>query len=200
MGSNKQIISFFTLIFILLNINSFSQSKKEPVIALCQIIDGDTIIMMNIPEVFILSQPKFKNEAQRRRYTKLVRDIKKAYPYAKIAGAKLEYYYSILDTVNSEKKRDKIMKQAEEDIKAEFEGELQKLTVTQGLILLKLIYRETGRSSYELLKELRGAFPAFFWQQIARLFGSNLKMEYDPEGEDKAIEKIVKAIEQGYFK
>jgi len=71
------------------------------------------------------------------------------------------------------------------------------MTFSQGKILIKLVDRETGNSSYELVKELRGAFSAFFYQAFARIFGFNLKIKYDPEGEDREIETIVKMIETG---
>ena len=85
----------------------------------------------------------------------------------------------------------------EADLKAEFEGELKKLTIKQGIILVKLIDRETGATSYDLIKSLRGSFSAFIWQSMARLFGSNLKLEYDPYGEDYMIEEIVQQLESG---
>ena len=89
------------------------------------------------------------------------------------------------------------MKQAEDELQAEFGDDLRNLTISQGKILLKLVYRETGASSYDLVAELRGKFRAFFWQAFARIFGFNLKSGYDPEGEDADIEFIVKMIEAG---
>ena len=80
-----------------------------------------------------------------------------------------------------------------------FEKEVRKLTVSQGIILVKLIDRETGRTSYQVIKELKGNVTAFFWQGIARIFGNNLKTEYDPEGEDRVIEDIVLGIEAGFI-
>ena len=77
---------------------------------------------------------------------------------------------------------------------------MKKLTVNQGRILLKLIDRETGNTSYELVKELRGTISAVFWQTIARLFGSDLRAQYDPKGEDKLIERVVRMIETGQIK
>lgn len=82
----------------------------------------------------------------------------------------------------------------------DFGTELKKLTITQGRILLKLIDRETGDTSYELLKELRGSISAVFWQTIARIFGSDLKSQYDPKGDDFLIERVVKLIETGQIK
>ena len=89
------------------------------------------------------------------------------------------------------------MKQAEKELEEEFGDDLREFTFSQGKILIKLIYRETGSSSYDLIADLRGKFRAFFWQAFARLFGFNMRNEYDPEGEDAEIEFIVKMIEAG---
>ena len=82
-------------------------------------------------------------------------------------------------------------------IKNDFEKDLKNFSVSQGKVFTKLIDRETGHSSYELIKELRGSLKAFFWQNFALLFGQNLKSEYDPNGEDVVIESIVRQIEEG---
>jgi hypothetical protein len=105
---------------------------------------------------------------------------------------KMEKEFLELET---EKERKKYIKTIEKQLMDEFGNELKKLTITQGRLLLKLIDRETGSTSYILLQELRGNFSAVFWQAIARLFGSNLKSEYDPQGEDRIIERIVLLIE-----
>lgn len=81
----------------------------------------------------------------------------------------------------------------------EFEKEVKHLTVTQGIILVKLIDRETGRTSYQVIRELKGRFTAFLWQGIARIFGNNLKAEYDPDDKDRIIEDIVQGIEAGFI-
>jgi len=126
-----------------------------------------------------------------------MKNVKAAYPYARLAGIKLREYEEILSGVESEKEQRRIMKQAEDELQAEFGDDLRNLTISQGKILLKLVYRETGASSYDLVAELRGKFRAFFWQAFARIFGFNLKSGYDPEGEDADIEFIVKMIEAG---
>jgi hypothetical protein len=123
--------------------------------------------------------------------------VVKVYPYAKVAGQMLEYFDDTLQTFRSENKRKAYLKKVEEELKEEFGGELKKLTIKQGIILVKLIDRETGSTSYDLIKQLRGSFSAFIWQSLARLFGSNLKLEYDPYGEDALIEEIVVQIEAG---
>jgi hypothetical protein len=91
------------------------------------------------------------------------------------------------------------MKVAEKELKAQFEDQLKDLTMNQGRILLKLIDRETGNTSYQLVKDFRGGFQAFMWQGVARLFGNNMKAEYDPEGEDVMIERAIKLVEAGQF-
>ncbi len=99
----------------------------------------------------------------------------------------------------NEKSRAIYLKIVEKELKREFEEPLKDLSMNQGRILLKLIDRETGNTSYELVKDLRGGFQAFMWQSLARLFGSNMKSEYDPNGEDIMIERAIKLIEAGQF-
>ena len=161
------------------------------------IIDGDTLLLSSIEEVYIFPQRKFSSRRQLRRYRRLIRNVKKAYPYAKLAELKLDEISENLQRLETEKEKKDYVKQVEKEIKYEFEDELKKLTITQGRILIKLIDRETGDTSYELVKQLRGSFSAFFWQAIARLFGSNLKSEFDAAGEDRLINEIVILIENG---
>ncbi len=161
------------------------------------IIDGDTLLLSSIDEVYIFPMRKFKSEKDLRRYRRLIRNVKKAYPYAKLAKKKLDEIEANLLKLKTEKARKEYIKQVEKEIIDEYEDELKKLTITQGRILIKLIDRETGDTSYQLVKELRGSFSAFFWQALARLFGSNLKSEFDAQGEDKLINEIVILIENG---
>ena len=166
-------------------------------IALARVVDGDTMLVMYLPAVDIYGTIVFKNRRQAKKYGKLVKNVKKAYPFARLAGEKLEEYSLILAGATTQKEKKIIMKQAEADLKKEYGKDLRKLTITQGRILIKLIDRETGDTSYELVEDLRGSFVAFFWQSLARIFGHNLKANYDPEGEDKQIEQIVQMIEAG---
>jgi hypothetical protein len=128
---------------------------------------------------------------------KLKRDVLRAYPYARLAAAQLKFINDSISKISSEKAQRKFLKIHEKELKAQFEKDLKKLTITQGRILIKLIDRETGSTSYALVKELRGSLQAFFWQGLARLFGSNLKSEFDKLGEDQLIESIVQQIERG---
>lgn len=160
------------------------------------IYEGDTIPWICLGSVNISAERTFKNKKQAQRWSKLKRDVKKVYPYAILASAKLKEYNRIMAGM-PEMQRKVYMKKAEEDLKKEFEDELKKLTITQGRILIKLIDRETGNTSYDLVKDLRGSFQAFMWQSVARLFGSNLKSEYDADGDDKMIEDIIHLVEAG---
>ena len=164
-----------------------------------KIIDGDTVPLVEVKTAYVYPPHEFKRKRQRIRYSKLVYNIQKVYPYAKIAAIKLAEYQKVMDTITTKKGRKKFAKQAEKALQEEFGQEVRNFTFSQGKILIKLIYRETGNSSYELVKEIRGKFTAFIWQTLATLFGYNLKTGYDPNGEDKLIEEIVKLIDDGYF-
>jgi hypothetical protein len=161
------------------------------------VIDGDTIFVSTIKEVYILPVRKFKSKRDMRRYSRLVRNVKRVYPYAKLAKRKYDEVSAKLATLETEKQKRAYMNQVEDEIKIEFEGELKKLTISQGIILIKLIDREIGETSYDLLKELKGNFSAFFWQALARIFGHNLKSNFDANGDDKLINEIVMLIENG---
>lgn len=159
--------------------------------------EGDTIYVDVLDEVEVTAPMIFNSKKNAKRYSRLVRYVKKVYPYAKVAGIKMREYEKLLEKTPKKRERKKLMKQAEQELKTEFSDDLKKLTYMQGEILLKLIDRETQTSGYEVVKELRGGFRASFYQGFARLFGFNLKDRYDPEGRDREIEEIVLMIEQG---
>jgi hypothetical protein len=161
------------------------------------IFEGDTISYIPLKEVYVVKTKKFKSKKDERRYTRLVKYVKLVYPYAKLAGQKLRQYDVQLRAEPNDRARRKIMKKAEDELRAEYEGRLRSLTFTQGKILIKLLDRETNHSGYDLLKELRGTSSAVIWQGVGRLFGYNLKVKYDPLGEDRQIEQIVQLIEMG---
>lgn len=161
------------------------------------VVDGDTIAVMTLDEVYIWGNKLFRNSAEMRQWDRLVRNVKKAYPYARLAGIKFNEYNQKIANVKSEKVQKAMMKQAEDELEAQFGKELRDLTISQGKILLKLIDRQTNNSSYDIVKDFRGKFRAFFYQSFARIFSYNLKVKYDPLGEDADIERIVLMIESG---
>jgi hypothetical protein len=159
---------------------------------------GDTVYLASIPELVVRTPRKFKNAAEERQFWKLVYNVRKVYPYSKMAGRKLQELNDRYLTITSEKERQAYSKKAEEELIAEFEGELRKLTLTQGRILMRLVDRETGYTTFDIVKDFRGGVQAAFWQGVARVFGSNLKKNFDPSsGEDKMIERIIREIEDG---
>jgi hypothetical protein len=162
-----------------------------------EIIDGDTIFVTNLKEVFVYPPLEFDNWWKKRKYRRLVKNLKKVHPYSVLAGNMLQELNSEMLDLENEREQKQFLKSLEDSIRNEYEDELKKLTITQGRLLIKLIDRETGSTSYDLVKELRGTFSAVFWQTLARIFGSNLKTEYDPQGEDWLIEEIVVRIESG---
>jgi len=165
-----------------------------------KIENGDTIVLVNLDEITIPiapSPPVFETKREQRRYSKLIYNLKKVYPYAKLAKSKYVEMVEHLKTLNSEKERNTYTKKLEKEILHQYEDQIKDMTRTQGILLNKLIYREISRTSYDLLKEFRGKIPTFFYQALARLFGINLKIKYDPNGEDKPIEDILNAIDAG---
>ena len=163
-------------------------------------IDGrDTILMVYLPEVDIDLMGRYYEITDTRRGRRLVSNVRKVYPYAKLASTKLKEFDTMLADVSSESERRRMMKQAEKEISDQYTEELKKLTFSQGAILIRLIDRETGNTSYQLVQELRGKLRAFFYQGFARLWGYNLKTEFDPKNnkEDEEIDIIATLLERG---
>lgn len=162
-----------------------------------QVVGNDTLPNVYIKTIKVFPKKEFKNRRAYVKYTRLVRNVKKAYPLAIIARNELKIMNDSLIYIKDEKKKRKFIRYYEKQMFVKYEDKLRNLTISQGRILIKLVYREIGNTSYSLVKEYRGGFSAVFWQGIARLFGSNLKNSYDADGEDKDIEEIVTLIEAG---
>ena len=197
-------VSFISILFVLLvRASVWSQpiadttDLTDTLVVLAKVEHGDTTLIMTLPEVNVYALCLFDSRRDIRKVELLIYHVKKAYPYAKLAGIKLREYDKQLVNAKNDRERRRIMRKAEKELNEEFGGDLRNLTFTQGKILLKLIDRETGNTSYNLVKELRGGFTAFFYQGFARIWGYNLKSDYDPEGEDELIETIVTLIERG---
>ena len=159
--------------------------------------DGETLPEIEIKEVNIVGKKKPSATFQYWKYERLVYNVKRVYPYALLVRKKLADVNSKLEGMKNDKERKEYIKEFEKQIFKDYEGDMQEMTITQGRILIKLIDRETENTSYELIKEYRGKITAAFWQGIARIFGTNLKDEYDPYGDDAVIEKIIQEIEAG---
>jgi len=208
-GHIPSIHKFLFVIFLLPSLFSYSQTGDDVVVPTekpkvvykvwAEVINGDTVPSIRLNDIWIYADYPYKTKKQYEAWNRTKYNVKKVYPYAILAAAKLKEYNRILEKMPTEASRKAYMKTVEKELKAEFEEPLKDLTMTQGKILLKLIDRETGNTSYELVKDLRGGFQAFMWQSVARIFGSNMKDEYDPTGEDVMIERAIKLIEAGQF-
>lgn len=161
--------------------------------------NGDTLFFVNLPEVDINLLNHYYEITETASGRRLVRNVRAVYPYAKLAGEKLQEYDTLLLTAKSDNERRQMMKQAEQEISDRYTEELKNLTLTQGAILIRLIDRETGSTSYKVVQEFRGKVRALFYQGFARLWGYNLKSEYNPKlnEEDDKIETIVTLLERG---
>ena len=192
----------FLLIFLLfISFSAFSQSLKDRdsvEVMKALIFGNDTILVSSIPEIKIYPI-KYTSRWEHWKYRRLIRNVKAAYPYAKLAGNTLRDLDMRLTSMRNERQKRQFINETEEQLREKFEEDLKKLTITQGRILIKLVYRETGNTTYQVVQDIKGNFSASFWQAVARLFGSNLKSIYNPDSdeEDKVIEYIIQMIEMG---
>lgn len=188
-----------------LHLSGFAQDDKIPppiakgYLVPATIFEGDTIPNFALPVVHIFKPLRLNTREQQLAYRRLVRDVKKALPYAKIVSATLMETYEYLETLPTEREKRRHIKQMEKDLLKEFTPQLKKLTLNQGKLLIKLIGRETGSSSYGLIDAYLGRFSAGFWNTMAGAFGASLKTDYDPEGKDALIERVCVMVERGYI-
>lgn len=160
------------------------------------IIGQDTVPLVSLPLVNAVAKRTFPNKRAQRKHEKLVFHVKKVLPYAKLAGERMREVDVELATMKPAERK-KRLRELEREIKRDYEGELKKLTFTQGRILIKLLDRETNMVSYDIVKHFRGGFTAWFFQGIAKMFSYDLKDEYNPERDDRLIESIVQQVERG---
>jgi hypothetical protein len=167
------------------------QRKSGDIVEIRRDENGEEYLYTPIKEVTIRGKLRYVKN-----YERMVRAVKKVYPLAKEASKRMAEI-----TVDLEELRRRDRKQytsaMEEALKKELTPMLWKMTRYEGVILLKLLDRETDKTAFSIIKLYRSGFVAGFYQTLARLFGNNLKLEYDPEGEDRTLEQIVRYYEQG---
>lgn len=160
----------------------------------------DTVYYDTLEASKIYSRLPKQKGREWRKYYRLVHNFSKAYPYALVAR---KLVHEADSTIAADKlkgaKRDKYVNQVQEELFDVFEGQMRKLTVSQGALIMKLVDREVGKSSYNIIKGYKSGIAAGFWQGIAKIFGSDLKKPYDPEGEDALTEELVMMWESGDF-
>lgn len=192
------------LLLALMSDTVFAQYKNDPTVkgvhdtirVSTTNVDNELIPWVVIPEIPIIDTRLFRSAEEKAKFNRLRYNVLKVLPYAMYARRKYEELQMNLANVKSRKEKRVMIKAFESEIKDMFNREVKNLTITQGGILIKLIDRETGNSSYDLLKDMKGGITAFFYQSIARIFGNNLKNTYDPQ-EDRDIESIIQS--SGYY-
>ncbi|TRO63390.1 DUF4294 domain-containing protein [Christiangramia sabulilitoris] len=169
--------------------------ENDTIEKMYMIIEGDSVPReaIDLEEVVLLRKLKFGSNLDRKRYLILRRKTRKVYPYAKLASERLVELNSRLDDIKTKRARKKYTKIVQDYIEDEFSAELKKLTRTEGQILVKLIHRQTGITTYDLVKELKSGWRAFWYNTTASMFDISLKEEYHPESnqEDFLIEDIL---------
>ncbi len=189
---------FLFFVFGLFTLLVSAQVEEQPLDSIAEkmiIIEGDSIVYSSIPleEVYVFSKLNFKSYKAKLRYYILRRKTIKVFPYAKLAAERLQELNDSLSKITKTRKRKKYTRKVQKYIEGEFSDELKKMTRTEGQILVKLIYRQTGHTAFGLVKELRNGWRAFWYNTTAKMFDISLKEEYDPKNveEDYLIEDIL---------
>ena len=164
------------------------------------VANGDTTYFGVIRPSKVYSRLPKQKGREWRKYYRLVHNFSKAYPYALVAR---KLVHRADSTIAADKlkwvKRDRYITQIQGELFSVFESQMRNMTVSQGALLMKLIDREVCKSSYDIIKDYKNGIAARFWQGIAKMFGTDLKKPYDPEGEDRLTEELVKIWESGDF-
>jgi len=169
-----------------------------PMVKVGRVLDkGDSIQYVELNKIYVYPPLTFEDERQRMEYNRLVYNVKKVLPIAKEVNKIIIETYEYLQTLPDKKSRDEHMKRVEADIKREYTPRMKKLTYAQGKLLIKLVYRETSSSSYQLIQAFLGPIRAGFYQAFAWFFGASLKKEYQPNGVDRLTERVVLQVEAG---
>lgn len=189
-----------TILFLLASLMAVAplRAQRHIIVSAAYVEDGDTILLGNLREVKVSPYTSLLTPQEIRKNQKLIRNIKKMLPYAQMGKRELDALEAQL--VNLPKKKQKeIIKAKEKEMLDRYTDELKKCTISQGMVLLKLIDRETGKTSYTIVNELRGKLRAGFYQTFARLFGYNLKSGFDPRHskQDDLINRICIMVENG---
>ena len=190
----KRLLHILLLLAVSMNMFAAKQYMDSRMV---RIENGDTLYMAWLHEVWVYPPLKFKNKRQEKFYWKTVRDVKKCLPYAKMITADMAYADAELAKLPDDKSRRKWWKAYERTLFKKYEKDFRGMYASQGMMLMKLMDRETDRTSYELIKQYKGKAAANWWQFIAKLFKNDLKEEYDAEDKDRIIERVINLVEAG---
>lgn len=189
----------FALVVLLFAMFALKGQVSNGITVFGTIYQGDTIPMAYLDPVIVTSYISPLTSQEKAKYSKLIRDVKKAYPYAKKVESILASYSRVIANAQNESQKEKIRKQAMRDIEDKFSSEIKKLKKSQGKILVKLIYRQTGRSSYSLIKNFASGTKTAFINITTKAMGIDLKTTFDPSNneQDRMIDRIVYSIDIG---
>ena len=198
-----------TIVCGLLAVGCMAQDKKRqevdmdsptfvPTVKVGKVLEnGDSIQYMEMNNVYVFPPVSFSSKKQQNAYMRLVKNVKTVLPIAKEANMIMMETAEYLETLPNKQAREEHMKRVEKRVMQEYKPRMKKLTYSQGKLLIKLIYRESHSSSYELIQAFLGPLRAGFYQAFAWAFGASLKKEYDPEGIDRLTERVVLMVEAG---
>lgn len=161
------------------------------------VYEGDTIWTVLMPEMPVYAPLRFKSKKEAQRYNRLVYNVKRVLPLAQEANRIIRETYLVLEKLPTKKEKDAHIKLLEKELKERYTPEMKKLTYSQGKLLIKLVDRECHQSGFEVVKAFLGPARATFYQVFAWTFNASLKKEYDAEGDDRLIERIVVQVEAG---
>ncbi|MBQ8100735.1 MAG: DUF4294 domain-containing protein [Paludibacteraceae bacterium] len=161
-----------------------------------QVRGGDTVYLAYLHDLYVYPPMRFKSKKQEKFYWRTVRDVKLTLPIAKILNKEIIKTDRVMSRMNRREQR-KFWKQYEKVLYAQYEDKFRRMTASQGQMLMKLIDRETGRTSYDVIKYYKGSFVANFFQTWAKMFGNDLKAEYDGSDRDRITERIITLVEAG---
>jgi hypothetical protein len=164
--------------------------KNDTIKSYVTVVDGQMMPWQIGEQVEIKDSRIFASQADRDNYNRLAYNVKRVWPYAQFAGQRYAQLQRDLALTGDKKKQKELIAACDDQIKDLFKREVENMTISQGEVLIKLIDRQTGNTSYELVKQLKGGINAFMMQSVARLFGHNLKETYDPN-QDRDIETIL---------
>lgn len=183
------------IIYTLLLAFSINAYSQEPELLELYTDGKDTMPMVSLKAVEINEQMGEQGKATRARFTEMIHDVREALPYARFFARKMRRLDSTLSTIDDRKERNTFLKKEEKKLKGELKSELKDLDYDQGRILIKLISRETDRTTYELIKRYKSGLKATMWQTAAKVFSMDLKRTYDKQ-EEETLERILEAIDR----
>ncbi len=166
--------------------------KNDTIKTYLTVLDGQLVPWIVLHEVRVVDARIFKSTEERDQFNRLRYNVFKVLPYAQFAAHRYGQLQRDLALTADKRKKKELITQCETEIKTLFNKEIKDLTISQGEVLIKLIDRETGNTSYDMVKDLKGGFKAFMFQSVARIFGHNLKETYDPD-QERDIESILQS-------